>query len=58
MSSSSTSTIEKVAPVVSQQPAAKPQLTEGELEQLREMQYWAQIRRERREALGLSPDGK
>lgn len=49
--------IEKVAPIVSQQPLTKPQLTEKELEQVREMQYWAQIRRERREALGLPLEG-
>jgi hypothetical protein len=49
--------IEKVAPIVSQQPATMPQLTVKELEQVREMQYWAQIRRERRQALGLPAEG-
>jgi hypothetical protein len=42
---------------ISQQPEIKPQLTAKELEQVREMQKWAQIRKQRREAAGLPAEG-
>lgn len=42
--------------VVNQQPGLH-NLTPEELEQYRGMQKWAQIRRDRRSAAGLDPDG-
>ena len=43
--------------MISQQPGTKPQLTPHELEQVKEMQKWAQIGKERRLAAGLPIEG-
>jgi hypothetical protein len=43
--------------LVSHQPPINPQLTPEELEQLKGVQKWAEIRKERRKAAGLPEEG-